>query len=287
MGIPVPESQFRIQIEGGGIGGAFGILERTTRPTYSVRDFFGRETNYGHSWESAAHAARATETLTVYQNWSSSWAIFSFSQQSQTRQTKTVALDTPKIGEALKKILSNKTCKDFIKGLLEKASSITGRKLAEDGDVLRMFDIAKNNLTRERPKDATTSVGNPVGSFKKGNAGVFVAGDPKIDAKNQLASDVANILHELLHLAAFNGKYFTDKDFAEIIHNSPDASIPFTGEFAAYPVNPFDANLTKDQKKALKDEGNGVWGGYWDRVLTNKCFRDEKGNSINIANLVK
>src|SRR5688572_19708192 len=100
-----------------------------------------------------------------------------------------------------------------------------------------MFGLASKNLTRQRPKDAKNSIGNPIGSFRKKNAGLFAMANVGLSADAQYANDVNTIFHELLHLAAYNGNYFSDQLFAQIVHDSPDTAIPYSGEYAVYPVN--------------------------------------------------
>ncbi len=265
-GISVPRDYFNIMIEFA-YGGMFGLSEHLSRPTLL------------HA--TVTHGEDSIYPITIRRWWlaESSLTDFSFTDR---QQTKDVPFDVAKIKAVIGKLLENKTCKDFIANLLSKAAEKTGVKIAEGGNILDMIDKV-TNFTRTAPAKSA-GYGNAMGTFKGKDASIYGLGNASKDSDSQLVDDVNTVIHEILHLAGYSRK-FSDRDFADIVHSSSDAAIPFEGP---YPIrDPYGAGLSAEDKKTLKnDPGNLLWSGYWARVLDKKCFRKANNDSIDVKDLI-
>jgi hypothetical protein len=129
---------------------------------------------------------------------------------------------------------------------------------------MAMFEAVvsgKGGFTRERPP-GSLGYGSPTGSIAKGDATIYLAGDPKLSPAQQLASDTDGALGELMHLAGAK-QLFSDRDFAEVVrHDFPGVSrAPYPG----------DKNY-KFFKEAAKNPNHGGWSSYFHDVVRQRCF---------------
>lgn len=158
--------------------------------------------------------------------------------------------------------LNNTDCSNIVNALL---NDVANKKnpLVKNGDIMAMFEAVvsgKGGLTRDKPP-GSLGYGNPTGSIAKGNASIYLIGSPGLSAAAQLANDVEGTLGELMHLAG-SKQYYTDRDFAEFVHQDyPGLSR------APYPL---DANYPF-RKEALANPNSGGWSSYFHDAVKRKC----------------
>ena len=129
--------------------------------------------------------------------------------------------DIPGIRSGLENALKNQECRDIVNWLLNAVQS-KKNPVAKGSDIMGLFESVvsgKGGFTSTAPP-GSAGYGNPTGRIAKNDAGIFLFGSARNSASLQLHFDTKGALHELMHLAGSN-KYYTDKQFADLVHDNP------------------------------------------------------------------
>jgi len=175
----------------------------------------------------------------------------------------TVPFDIPGIRTGLQDALNRKGCRELVESLLNAVQS-KKNSLVKGTDIMALFESVvngKGGFTRTAPP-GSAGYGSPTGQISKGDAGIFLIGRAKWSPELQLTFDIMGALHELMHLAASN-KYYTDKQFADAVHDNP--AYKSRGN---YPPD------TPALAKELKNPNAIGWSIYWNDLLRQKCFEN-------------
>jgi RHS repeat-associated protein len=165
------------------------------------------------------------------------------------------------IRTGLQDALKKPGCKEFVQSLLD-AVKTKKNPLEKGGDIMALFEsvVAQGRITRIAPL-GSAGYGNPIGNIAKGDAAIFQRGGARTSTL-QLIFDTEGTFHELMHFAG-SKRYYTDRQFAEAVHNNPAYK-----SRSPYPPD------TPQLRGELKDPGAIGWGAYWNDVLKQKCFEN-------------
>jgi RHS repeat-associated protein len=192
---------------------------------------------------------------------------YSQSRRPPQRNPQTnVPFNQAGIKKGIEEALKNPECADFVKELLD-AVATKGNPLYKNGDISALFDSlasqSKGGFTRTAPP-GSAGYGNASGLVSKGDASIYLFGNPNISSAAQTILDTMGTFHELMHLAGSKGRY-TDRRFAEVVRGNPAWSnlsrAPWPGD-----------KSFQFFKRASKNDNDGAWSSYWGDVLIQKCF---------------
>jgi RHS repeat-associated protein len=171
----------------------------------------------------------------------------------------------PKVVDLVNRTLSTEDCQNFMKTILNNASTGHNRVL-EGGDIQKMFGdfLAQKNggISRERLTKFGTATGK-IGTKGKGNGIIAIPlyPDPQ-PSQNWL--DASGIVNELPHIAGSKGGWpdhneYDDYALAQAVHASKyDTQSSFSGS-----KNPFTAGVT--------DRADPRWSNYFHDILRKNC----------------
>lgn len=175
--------------------------------------------------------------------------------------------------KAVNDVLGDPDCANFARSILQEVAS-KKNPVHQDGgdlaDVASAFLNQKNKVPFDRNlPDGSAGGANPSGNIQQGNAMIHMSG-----TRSQVLQGASYMLSEIFHHAGRNA-FYTDKELAVALHNTPYASYAYTRVGPAGPMwispemNVFDPRYKG--KFYWSEKNQLAYSAYFHTIQANIC----------------